>query len=115
MVRVGDAQRRETVESLGQERHLRDAESREARILPALSMNQNYENNLLSILSFAATRSTWVSLSSCASMTHVEWDTAYRYFERNDFLQVAEFYRFDYSIRKREKRFYLSVIWRGYA
>ena len=81
-----------------------------------------YENNLLSILSWASTRSTWVSISSCAQAAGVSYIAAYHYFERDEFGQVASFYHYDYSLRKRffhngskSSGVYLSVVSRGYA
>ena len=85
-------------------------------------MNSNFENNVLSILSFASTRSTWVSVSSCAAKANVDYDTVYQYFERDAFGQIADFYRYDYRMRVRRDytrastltRF-ISVVSRGYA
>jgi len=78
-----------------------------------------FENNLLSILSFASTRSTWVSASSCAQLCKIDYDNVYKYLSRDDFGQVAEFYHYEYRIRRRfDGRLathYISVVNRGYA
>jgi len=58
-------------------------------------------------------------------MAGVEYGTAYRYFERDDFVQVAHHYRYDYRIRARRDdprgprtrstALFLSCISRGYG
>ena len=88
----------------------------------------NYENNLLSILSWASTRATWVSVSSCAQMCNIEYDMVHAYVTRDDFGQVADFYHYEYRIRwrpmqptrrnpnpnKSRRTYYISVVSRGY-
>jgi len=75
----------------------------------------NFENNVLSILSFASTRSTWVSVSSCVERCNLDYRTVWNYFTRDDMAQIARFYRYEYCVRRRHGGFYLSVVSRGYA
>ncbi len=74
-----------------------------------------YEGNLLSILSFASTRASWVSVSSCAHKAHIEYSLAWFYLNEDCFGQVADFYRYDYRVKRREKTLYISAVNRGYV
>ena len=74
-----------------------------------------FDNNLLSILSFASTRSTWVSVSSCAEKCGIDYNLVWKYLTHDSFVQVADFFRYDYVIRRRHQGFYLSAVSRGYA
>ena len=84
----------------------------------------NYENNILSILSFASTRATWVSVSSFAERCNIPYSLVWAYLRRDDFGQVAQYYRYDYRIRTRKSKahskmdhvtYYLSAVSEGYA
>src|SRR2546426_8420104 len=81
----------------------------------------NQENNLLSILAWASTRSTWVSASSCANHCGIPYNLVWEYLSDEAwnhisvFSEVAAFYRYDYRIRRRFQSFYISVVSRGYA
>jgi len=79
----------------------------------------NYENNLLSVLTFASTRSTWVSVASCVERCGISYDLVDWYLSQDCFSQVAAHYRYDYRIRMRGSRggtkLYISVVSRGYA
>ena len=75
----------------------------------------NYENNLLSILSWASTRATWVSVSSCAAKCNIDYGLAWWYLNEDVFGQVSTYYRYDYKIRRRARTLYLSTVRRGYV
>ncbi len=75
----------------------------------------NLENNTLRILSFASSRATWVSCSSCAHIAGVPYDSVRQYLMIDEFGPVAYRYHYDYCIRIRGQTFYLSAVSRGYA
>src|SRR5207247_10885715 len=79
----------------------------------------NLETNILSILAFASTRSTWVSIASCIEKTGVSYDSVRQYMMIDEFGPVASRFHYDYRIRLRGARggttFYISVVNRGWA
>lgn len=75
----------------------------------------NFENNVLSILSFASTRSTWVSVSSCAEMCNLPYNLVWHYLVNDSIGQVADFYRYDYAVKRRHRGYYFSAVFRGYS
>ena len=75
----------------------------------------NLENNLLRVLSFASTRATWVSCSSCASMTGVSYDSVRQYLMIDEFAPTAWRFHYNYAIRNRGRTFYISVVSHGYV
>ena len=76
----------------------------------------NYENNLLRVLSWASTRSTWVSTSSCADLCGLDYSIVHGFLRWDSFGPTAERYHYEYSIRhRRGSGLYLSVVARGYS
>ena len=79
----------------------------------------NLENNCLSILAFASTRSTWVSIASCVWKTGVSYDSVRQYMMIDEFGPAASRFHYDYRIRLRGARggttFYISAVSRGWA
>ena len=75
----------------------------------------NFENNVLSMLAFASTRATWVSASSCAEGCNLSYRLVWFYLNEDTFGQVADFYRYDYRIRRRGRTRFGSAVSRGYA
>ena len=78
----------------------------------------NYENNALRILSFASTRSTWVSVASCANSCHMDYQVVHSFLRWDEFGQIASRYHYEYAIRQRRGKdhgLYISVVSLGYA
>ena len=76
---------------------------------------ENFENNVLRMLSFASTRATWVSASSCAERCNLPYKLIWFYLNEDTFGQVADYYHYDYRIRRRSRTLYVSAVSRGYA
>ena len=82
----------------------------------------NVENNILSILTFASTRATWVSAASCAEKCSITPKSVRDYLQGrywheygyDYFSQVASYYHYDFRIRSRGRTFYISAVSRGY-
>jgi len=75
----------------------------------------NFENNVLSVLAFASTRATWVSASSCAERCNLSYSLVWFYLNEDAIGQVADYYRYDYRIRRRSRTLFVSAVSRGYA
>ena len=76
----------------------------------------NFENDCLRILSSAAARNgRWLSLSSCAQYSGVSFKEVWRHVVYDDIDQYADYYRYDYRIKRMGRTTFLAVMSRGYA
>ena len=82
----------------------------------------NFDNNILSILSYAATQATWVSATTLSRACSIAYDTVRWYLVEDVMGQPAEHFRFDYAIRRRLHdgpghgyTIYVSAVSRGYT
>src|SRR2546422_11286333 len=60
-----------------------------------------FDNDRLAMLSFAASRSTWVSASSCVARCGIPRANVNNILRRDELVQTASYWRYDYRIRRR--------------